>query len=154
MDFLTALSGLFGGNQPYAQRATPMSSQRTPAERDFPGRTNYGVPQDNMIDTPNGYVTPAQYNLMRHPRPQGIPMQEPRLTGIPMGQNPNIQNRNVSPTQPIPFPGTMGLQGGPVNTGRVPLQNSGFNTYGPGYGRGMQGGVNPQIKDRGPFLFE
>lgn len=34
----------------------------TPAQRDFPGRTNYGVPEDNMIDTPGGYITREQYN--------------------------------------------------------------------------------------------
>lgn len=38
---------------------------QAPAQRDFPGRTNYGVPQDNMIDTPQGYVTREQYNMQQ-----------------------------------------------------------------------------------------
>lgn len=45
----------FAGTQ---QKARPM----TPSQRDYPGRTNYGTPQDNMIDTPGGYVTPEQYD--------------------------------------------------------------------------------------------
>jgi len=39
----------------------------SPAQRDFPGRTNYGVPEDDMIDTPRGYVSHAEYNLNNTP---------------------------------------------------------------------------------------
>lgn len=46
---------------PFASAATSMQSF---AQRDFPGRTNYGVPEDNMIDTPQGYITPQQYNQL------------------------------------------------------------------------------------------
>lgn len=42
------------------------------AAGDYPNRTNYGVPQDNMIDTPNGYVTDEQYNRQAQVPPQPI----------------------------------------------------------------------------------
>lgn len=52
-----------------ANRKAGYEPQMTPAQRDFPGRTNYGVPEDNMIDTPQGYVTAEQYNQMMAPKP-------------------------------------------------------------------------------------
>lgn len=33
-----------------------------PAQQMYPGSTNYGVPQDNMIDTSMGYLTNDQFN--------------------------------------------------------------------------------------------
>ena len=49
--------------KPLREYAKPITA---PSQKDFPGRTNYGVPQDNMIDTPGGYITRQQYdkNLM------------------------------------------------------------------------------------------
>lgn len=47
------------------------------AQMYYPGRTNYGVPQDNMIDTSMGYITPEQFNqamsgrLQRQVNPMG-----------------------------------------------------------------------------------
>lgn len=45
--------------------------QQTPSQRDYPGRTNYGVPEDNMIDTPQGYITPQQYDMQQAFRQPG-----------------------------------------------------------------------------------
>jgi len=35
---------------------------QAPSDRFFPGNTNFGVPQDNMIDTSMGYMTPPQFD--------------------------------------------------------------------------------------------
>lgn len=40
------------------------SRRMTPSQRDFPGETNYGVPEDNMIDTKMGYIQPQQYDQL------------------------------------------------------------------------------------------
>lgn len=58
----------------YAQRK-PMQD---PARELYPNRTNYGVPQDNMIDTSMGYLTDDQFN-------QGF-------TGQYQGSNPYIED--------------------------------------------------------------
>ncbi len=34
----------------------------TPANKFYPSRTNYGVPEDEMIDTSMGYLSPDQFN--------------------------------------------------------------------------------------------
>ena len=49
--------------QPINQPA--QGPRMTPSQRDFPGRTNYGVPEDDMIDTPNGYITGPQYDAQQ-----------------------------------------------------------------------------------------
>jgi hypothetical protein len=35
---------------------------QAPSDRFFPGNTNFGVPQDNMIDSSMGYLTPPQFD--------------------------------------------------------------------------------------------
>lgn len=73
----------------------------------FPGRTNYGVPQDNMIDTSMGYLTNDQFNqgatgrLQRQSNPMDmdtIPGNYtfPGRTGYFQGSNPfgNQPERN------------------------------------------------------------
>lgn len=86
MDLLQLLAGaMFGGGQP--QRRAPSA-----AERDFPGRTNYGVPEDDMIDSPMGYMTPHQYNGLA-PVMQGTMQrtQNPQFQHTPFSEGTNIQ---------------------------------------------------------------
>ena len=58
------------------------AAQQTPAQRDFPGRTNYGVPEDNMIDSPQGYITRQQYNEQQMQKPNPIMGSQPVSRGI------------------------------------------------------------------------
>lgn len=109
--------------QPRMPRATLQSSTdgggsyQTPAMRDFPGRTNYGVPEDNMIDTPIGYISPQAYNS---------------LGPIPIG---NPAQQTIHPQYQI----TPGSEGSAIQ--------------GKQYGAPIQGGVDPQRKQRNPFGF-
>ena len=67
MSFLDNILGRKRQEQPQSPRLK-QAIQQTPSQRDYPGRTNYGVPEDNMIDTPNGYVTTQQYDQMQSPQ--------------------------------------------------------------------------------------
>lgn len=79
------------------QQAQPKRSVRgaqpsqTPAQRDFPGRTNYGVPEDNMIDTPSGYVKPEQYNAMKRFRVQPDSPEQQLRYRLQMPQRPQFK---------------------------------------------------------------
>ncbi len=71
------------------------------AQRDFPGQTNYGVPEDNMIDTPDGYISREQYDQLDPVRQFGIsanPQMRQSIQRVP-GQrmvNPQFQQSRGS----------------------------------------------------------
>lgn len=72
----------------YAQRASELSRmpKMSPAQAQYPGRTNYGVPEDNMIDTEMGYLTDDQFNQgIRGVQAQAYPVQRlyGGMAGIP-----------------------------------------------------------------------
>lgn len=69
------------GNKNVITGNTGIKSKMRPSDRDYPGKTNYGVPEDNMIDTANGYVTRGQYDQMYANK---IPM---RATSQPVQMN-------------------------------------------------------------------
>lgn len=92
----------------------PMKQYMQPAQRDFPGKTNYGVPQDNMIDTPNGYITPEQYNAQSQLRVK------PNF-GV---QSKNYQTGQVNPVDMDSVPGNMQFGNNPAYyQGSNPFQN-------------------------------
>ena len=72
--------------KPLREYAKPITA---PSQRDFPGKTNYGVPQDNMIDTPGGYITPQQYdkNLMTNGYIRGAKYEDDGFVGSPRNLN-------------------------------------------------------------------
>ena len=72
--------------KPLREYAKPTTA---PSQRDFPGKTNYGVPQDNMIDTPGGYITPQQYdkNLMTNGYIRGAKYEDGGFVGSPRNLN-------------------------------------------------------------------
>lgn len=70
-----------------------------PYQKDFPGRTNYGVPEDNMIDTRMGYMKPEQYdqvmNSARGERGYMNPVQGGGSLYRP--QQPTMQSQQFNP---------------------------------------------------------
>lgn len=83
------------------EKMLPMKPYANPAQPQFPGRTNYGVPQDNMIDTSMGYLTNDQFNqgatgrLQRQSNPMDFDTIPNNFTagrtGYYQGSNPYLQ---------------------------------------------------------------
>jgi len=78
---------------------------QTPSQRDYPGRTNYGVPQDNMIDTPQGYITRQQYDRTQGRPPlqvvpaQGVQDSTETFAPFPQGIRALQPNQSFQPLQ-------------------------------------------------------
>lgn len=89
------LRKLLGIERPAAQAAKKAASGAVggaialKSQRDFPGKTNYGVPQDDMIDTPGGYITRQQYdkNLMTNGYLRGAIHEDEGFVGTPRNLN-------------------------------------------------------------------
>jgi len=90
---------------------------RSPAQRDYPGRTNYGVPEDNMIDTPQGYITRQLYNQRQQPQSRvsmGYGMQ-------PFGNAIEDQWTAHQSLQPVDYNTNQVSMYGPMMQGGVPM---------------------------------
>ncbi len=74
----------------------PQKKQMTLSQRDFPGRTNYGVKEDNMIDTPNGYITAQQYDQLT-PADRDFPGRT--NYGVPQDNMIDTPNGYITPQQ-------------------------------------------------------
>ena len=118
---------LGGGEQPQRQmkQAKPMRAVAqgvargavTPAQRDFPNKTNYGVAEDNMIDTPEGYITPQQYNALKTRPMYGRHLQDPvEGEGVNPIQMQNYGTNDMSANiQGVQNYGFTPMQGGRLN---------------------------------------
>ena len=120
---------IVGGGEPQGLKASAkgagmgaMASRQTPSQRDYPGRTDYGTPQDNMIDQMGGYVTRQQYdkNFMNNGFLRNAKYEDEGFTGSPSNlnqfspQNADVKNFNqqsqqIQQVNPMDFTGGSGF---------------------------------------------
>lgn len=144
MGFLDKLLGALGAGGAGAVAGGMPAQSRS--QRDFPGQTNYGVPEDNMIDQMGGYVTRQQYdnNMMNNGFLRNARYEDEGFVGNPRSMNQySPLNADVRSFAPGSWQ-TPDLMGTTYRTGH-PMGFTGGQGFRPQYGQeglaNLQGGA-------------
>jgi hypothetical protein len=83
-------------NRPSRLEAPTRPQSPQPSQKYFPNRTNYGVPEDNMIDTSMGYLNDDQFNQGMSGRFQGT-VNPTDMDMVPRNQQFAMRSRFIQP---------------------------------------------------------